>query len=423
MNGTLNRRELMMKALAGLAGGALGWLPVELVTHGHSLTEQVTETNLIFTFIAMAILSGLIGAFIVAAEGQEIELNVETRKKFIRGFAICAIAGLFSNYISNYVFGLILTVGGWGFNHQGSMFFLVVARITSWVVMGGVLGAAVGVATFTPANIPKGAVGGVIGGFIGGAMFDAVNATFGGGLPARLIGLSLIGLAIGLFIGLVQELTKSAWVIVEQGRLRGRQFRVEGARATLGRAEENPIGLFGDSGVQARHAIIERKGNDYVLKNLAVQAGTFVNGSRIESVTLHQGDRIRIGGYELQFHLRQAAGQPRPVFTSSAPAPAPSAAYSAPRSGPCLLDAAGTSYSLKPGQATTLGRALDNDIVVNHSSVSRHHAQVEARSGSFQLRDLDSQNGTFVADSRITDAQLSDGDQFRLGDARFTFRA
>ena len=113
--------------------------------------------------------------------------------------------------------------------------------------------------------------------------------TAGGGLASRLIGLSLIGLAIGLLIGLVQELTKAAWLTVDAGRLKGRQYRLEGGVSSIGRAEENPVGLFGDSAVQARHAVIEHRGNDYVLRGLAVADGTFVNGERIESATLHDG--------------------------------------------------------------------------------------------------------------------------------------
>ena len=68
-SGTLNRRELVFKALAGLAGGALGWIPVELSSHGHSLTEQLSTAAVVASYIAMAILSGLVGGFILAAEG------------------------------------------------------------------------------------------------------------------------------------------------------------------------------------------------------------------------------------------------------------------------------------------------------------------------------------------------------------------
>ena len=137
---------------------------------------------------------------------------------------------------------------------------------------------------FPALNIIKGAAGGWIGGFVG--RFDLRHDQ--SRRPAAdsrrdSIGLSLIGLAIGLLIGLVQELTKAAWLTVDAGRLKGRQYRLEGAIPSIGRAEENPVGLFGDSAVQARHAVIERRGNDYVLRGLAVADGTFVNGERIES--------------------------------------------------------------------------------------------------------------------------------------------
>ncbi len=42
MNTSLNHRELTYKALAGLAGGAIGWLPVELASHGKNLTDAMS---------------------------------------------------------------------------------------------------------------------------------------------------------------------------------------------------------------------------------------------------------------------------------------------------------------------------------------------------------------------------------------------
>ena len=73
--------------------------------------------------------------------------------------------------------------------------------------------------------------------------------------------------------------------------------------------------------------------------------------------------------------------------------------------------------------AAGLFPTLDNDIVVTDASVSRHHATIEAVNGSFRLRDLGSQNGTFIGGLRVTDAPLGDGDSVRIGDAVFTFHA
>ena len=48
-----------------------------------------------------------------------------------------------------------------------------------------------------------------------------------------------------------------------------------------------------------------------------------------------------------------------------------------------------------------IGRALDNDIVLNHAIVSRHHAQVELRGRDAWVTDLNSRNGIFVNRLRI----------------------
>jgi pSer/pThr/pTyr-binding forkhead associated (FHA) protein len=429
-DGSLNRRELTFNALAGLAGGAAGWIPIELVSHGHTLTEQPSSVELVMSYLVWAIFSGLIGGAILASQRQKLALSAETEKRFIRGFLVCLVLAMPAYYIANGAFSWFLTTGGWGPNHQGSIFMMVCGRIASWFLMGTMLGAGVGIATFELPNVIKGAIGGAIGGFLGGALFDAVSIATGGGLASRLIALALVGLAIGLFIGLVQELTKAAWVTVAQGRLRGRQYRIEGARAAVGRAEESPVGLFGDPEVQMRHAVVERRGADYVIKNLAVQQGTFVNGKRVESVDLHDGDRIGVGGYELIFHLRQSSASA--IAQATLAADRPSEALVAARlagpmaaavDGPCLVDEAGQRYALRKDAPTRIGRALDNDIVVSHSSVSRHHASIEATGGAFELKDLNSQNGTFVSDRRITAARIADGDAVRLGQAPFIFRA
>ncbi len=440
MNASINHRELTYKALAGLAGGAIGWLPVELASNGRNLTDAMSTGDIIASYVTMAILSGMIGGLILASDEQKLQLSRTVRNRFILGFGVCFLLALPANYYSNIVFSAILSYGGWGTGHQGSIPILIFGRVISWTMMGTMLGAGVGIAgffgsaipqirarvgaiSFPAINIIKGAAGGFIGGLAGGLTFDLINQVTGGGLASRLIGLSLIGLAIGLLIGLVQELTKAAWLTVDAGRLKGRQYRLEGAVASIGRAEENPVGLFGDAAVQARHAVIEHRGNDYVLRGLAVADGTFLNGERIESATLHDGDRIRIGGYELSFHLRGMKASPSMRVESG-----PSQSYVAPavasaNGAAVLIDASGNRFPVQTAKDTTIGRATDNDIVLADSSVSRHHAAIESRGGNFQVRDLGSQNGTFVRGERVSEAPLKNGDPVRVGDASFTFRA
>ncbi len=422
----VDRRELGFKALAGLIGGAIGWMPVELASNGHSLTDVETTWSMITGYASMAILAGMIGGMVTAAAGQRFAWTPAVKKLFIRGFVICFLVAIPETYASNLFFSAIIQAGGWSLGHPGSEVYLVFARLVGWSLMGVLLGAGVGAASLALPNVIKGALGGLIGGLVGGLGFDLIGSLTQTGLLPRLIGLSAIGLAIGFFIGLVQELTKTAWIAVEAGRLKGRQYRIEGSTISVGRAEENRVGLFGDPAVQPRHAVIERQGDRYTVRNLAVQAGTFVNGERVETRELREGDRLRVGDYELSFHTRTepagamtSARAPSPPLKPQVASPAPSTASA----GPCLARATGERLRLRAGDATRIGRALDNDIVVEDASVSRHHAVIEARNGSHVLRDLGSQNGTWLASKRVNETPLNTGDAIRLGDVSFTFYA
>jgi len=62
-----------------------------------------------------------------------------------------------------------------------------------------------------------------------------------------------------------------------------------------------------------------------------------------------------------------------------------------------------------------LGRELDNDLVIEDSRVSRHHAQIVYGHNHYALRDLTSTNGTFLNDRPVDTAVLSSGDRISLG--------
>ena len=91
-----------------------------------------------------------------------------------------------------------------------------------------------------------------------------------------------------------------------------------------------------------------------------------------------------------------------------------------------LLESAGRGDWRRPVPAAglTVGRAIDNGLVVAENQVSKHHALVRAHAGQVQLVDLRSTNGTRVNGQEIRSALLRDGDVIELGDAvRLVFRA
>jgi hypothetical protein len=80
------------------------------------------------------------------------------------------------------------------------------------------------------------------------------------------------------------------------------------------------------------------------------------------------------------------------------------------------------------GPFVTLGRTLNNDIVIPDRSVSRFHAFLKLReSGRFEILDAGSTNGTIVnggtvpAQGKGSPVELKAGDTLRLGQVELTY--
>jgi len=64
---------------------------------------------------------------------------------------------------------------------------------------------------------------------------------------------------------------------------------------------------------------------------------------------------------------------------------------------------------------TTLGRALDNDIVIEAGDISRHHARLELVDDQIRIVDLNSTNGTRINGKSIRSQSLRTGDEVAFG--------
>jgi Mg-chelatase subunit ChlD len=122
---------------------------------------------------------------------------------------------------------------------------------------------------------------------------------------------------------------------------------------------------------------------------------------------------------------RAAAAQSR----SAAPTQARAAAPAEPLpSGEARLmtinpiDPVPAEYALFKDEVS-LGRGEDNDVVIPHASVSRAHARLTRRNGAFELRDLNSTNGSFVNGQQVRGSvAVANGSEVRFGDISFILR-
>ena len=96
-----------------------------------------------------------------------------------------------------------------------------------------------------------------------------------------------------------------------------------GDLVTIGKADGNDVRIESDPTVSRAHAVIERLGQVWCLRDLGSRNGTQVNGKRITAQSaLHSGDEVRLGRTRVVFKMTAGAemsatraGEPPPPLT------------------------------------------------------------------------------------------------------------
>ena len=156
---------------------------------------------------------------------------------------------------------------------------------------------------------------------------------------------------------------------------------------TIGRSEAADISVTA-SAVSSIHARLSWEAGEWTLEDLGSTNGTFVDGKRLEPhVPVSVSPRCHI------------------TLSSQVVMPWPKAPGASQR------------QDSEQDVNIRIGRAPDNDHVVDFPMVSWHHAHIFAQDGQYVLEDLSSRNGTAInrAENRITRAAVQPSDQIFLG--------
>jgi pSer/pThr/pTyr-binding forkhead associated (FHA) protein len=254
---------------------------------------------------------------------------------------------------------------------------------------------------------------------------------------------------------------------------------------TIGRKEGNTIRLT-ERNVSRRHARIMRNNGEVHIEDLGSYNGIRVNNARIaERVSLRVSDQVQIGDYKLYLKAEgveqvddartmpiervdangEATTQPHQNGTPTIPLGVPTPAAASGLAGPQLVGApnrtmvaiadtdpagrpvataaavaaltqpvgygrlvvlssnfAGKEFELSRPQMI-IGRTDENDIVINHRSISRNHAKLvrEPETGRYTISDLQSSNGVRVNGQDYSKVELRRGDVVDLGHVRLRF--
>jgi len=207
-----------------------------------------------------------------------------------------------------------------------------------------------------------------------------------------------------------------------------REFLPSQTILTLGRAATNDIVLHDDKASRT-HARLEFAGDGWTLVDLNSTNGVVVNGEQVQQIRLLEGVQALIGNSLVRVAVENAMPAAETLVIDS------EAELDATLANATLSikvsDISGPRLSIfTPGQTweaslakeyLQIGRSEDNDIDLQMSDVSRHHARIERRGDGFVLRDLESTNGTWLRGQRISEYSLQSGDTIRIGEAQLVF--
>jgi len=100
----------------------------------------------------------------------------------------------------------------------------------------------------------------------------------------------------------------SALLIVKRGPSEGSRFLLDIDLTTAGRHPNAEI-FLDDVTVSRKHAEFSRSEGQFLVTDLASLNGTYLNGKRVESAPLSDGDEVQVGKFKLTFYSAHP-GQP-----------------------------------------------------------------------------------------------------------------
>ena len=204
---------------------------------------------------------------------------------------------------------------------------------------------------------------------------------------------------------------------------------------TIGRQEGNTIRLT-ERNVSRRHARLVRAGTDgsptVLVEDLDSYNGIRLNGDRIAGkCTMRPADLLQIGDYSLALKTEEVTDADLGSLAAAAqdepPPPPVDPRLPEEERGRFVVvssNLAGNEYALDRREVI-IGRtdADENDVVIAHRSISRHHAKIIHRDGTFTIIDLASSNGVKVNGEAFGTATLVNGDIIELGHVKLRFCA
>jgi len=292
---TLGMR-IILYGIIGLLAGALCWPFTELIL----FYQASFPTLLLFSVVLGVAVGFFMGGSFGMSEGIISNSRNKLRSGGVAGAVIGSVGGTLG-FIAGQ--GALLLVGTYFFNSAGGFrhFGIPVSRALGWAVFGLVVGVVEGIRSKSGPKVRNGIIGGFVGGLLGGLVVEYIRVLSPSSVYARLVGLCMLGLFIGVSYGLVERGMAKASLRLLSGRSKGSEFLLTQRRTMVGGVQSTDVTLAGYQSVADEHAEILRDGRDFTIVQGDRKKPLYVNDEKVERTVLHDGDVIRVGDAQFQF--------------------------------------------------------------------------------------------------------------------------
>lgn len=168
--------------------------------------------------------------------------------------------------------------------------------------------------------------------------------------------------------------------------------------------------VIDDTRVSWHHAVLRPDGGHWTIEDEHSTNGTYADGRRVHEWGVGPGTVI---------HFGSPSDGPYVVLSGR---PTPSVQRPSAVSMPALTGTFRRPTSVRPLSSRTvrIGRATDNDLIVDDLIVSRRHAELRGLpDGGHEIVDLGSHNGTYLNGLPVTRAPIGPGDIVGIGHSAF----
>lgn len=91
-----------------------------------------------------------------------------------------------------------------------------------------------------------------------------------------------------------------AMLLIHRGENKGSRYLLNKDGISIGRSTKSGI-FLDDVTVSRSHAVIEKSGSGYLLRDCGSLNGTYLNSTSVNEIELRSGDEIQIGKFHLLF--------------------------------------------------------------------------------------------------------------------------